>query len=314
MEKVSFAYVWREEQEVLFRLAQQVPRNGVIVEIGTALGGTAKIFHNAASQNGVRIYSIDMLDCKRAKNNLAGTDVSFVQKASVECSEIWKNQIKKPINLLYIDGDHTLGGVFEDFNGWLSLVEEKGVIAFHDYDPAERGGLAHFGVKICLDTLLAKGFLENPRQEYKILYGVKNCAAAKRLDWKDCLATFFATAERIELVKRHIFAKSIPEGLEILRTRSEPFTNVEACYCIDYALSRDFECLDAATNSFYEFRKWVELLSVLEHAYGRSRFPSYADGKPCPMNASELSRIVAAEQARISILSLVLKTLVDWTP
>lgn len=43
-----------------------------------------------------------------------------------------KNEIKE-IDILFIDGDHSRNGVFEDFNNYSSLVKNGGYIAFDDY-------------------------------------------------------------------------------------------------------------------------------------------------------------------------------------
>jgi cephalosporin hydroxylase len=43
-----------------------------------------------------------------------------------------KNEIKE-IDILFIDGDHSKNGVFEDFNNYSSLVKNGGYIAFDDY-------------------------------------------------------------------------------------------------------------------------------------------------------------------------------------
>jgi hypothetical protein len=314
MESVDFAFIWKEEQEILAQLATRVPKNGTIVEIGTAMGGTAMIFQRTVQNRGVKIYSIDTLECLRARENLKDTDVILIQRPSGEFAKIWKQAVNRSIDFLYIDGDHNFYSVWEDFNGWFPFVTPKGTVAFHDYDPIERGGVAHFGVKICLDTLTWKGLLDDIRHDYKILSGIKKNDVAALLDWKDCFQTFLKIAKQIDTTRGEIFRDSIPAGLEILRERSMPFTSVEACYSIDYALKKDFEHLDTHTGAFYDFRRWVEMLSILEHAHGTSLFPEHFKDILSPETPLELSKMVAHEQIRISILALILRTLVDWNP
>jgi hypothetical protein len=314
MEPVSFAFVWKEEQEILVNLATKVPENGTIVEIGTAMGGTAMIFHQAAQNKGVKIYTVDALDCSRARDNLKNTDVALVNLPSNEFAKIWENDIHKPIDLLYIDGDHNFSSVIDDFNTWFPLVAFKGIVTFHDYDPIERGGLAHLGVKICLDTLIAKDFLGSVRHDYKILSGTKEGNDKILLDWRDCFQTLLKIAERINEIRDEIFKDSITSGMEIIRTRSLLFNSVEACYCIEHALRHDFEYLDTQTRAFYDFRRWVEMLSVLDHANGNASFPKYCEDIMMPGSSLQLSQMIAHEQLRISILALILKTLVEWEP
>jgi hypothetical protein len=314
MDLVNFAFIWKEEQEILAQLATLVPENGTIVEIGTAMGGTAMIFQRTVQNRGVKIYSIDTLDCLRARENLKDTDVILIHRPSKEFANVWKTNVNRPIDLLYIDGDHNFNSVFEDFNEWFPLVTPGGTVAFHDYDPIERGGIAHFGVKICLDTLISKGLLVDVHHDYKILSGIKKNFDEVLLDWKDCFQTFLKTAEKINTTRREICRDSIPEALAMLRERSMPFDSLEACYCIDYALRNGFEHLDTHTCAFYDFRRWVEMLSVLEHAHGTSLFPEHSDDIPSPETSLILSKMIAHEQMRISILVLILRTLVDWNP
>jgi len=314
MEPISFAFVWKEEQEILANLAAKVPQNGTIVEIGTAMGGTAAIFHQALRNKGIKIYTVDALDCQRAKDNLKNTDVAIINLTSHEFAKIWRNDVRLPIDLLYIDGDHNFKGVFDDFNIWFPLVAFKGIVAFHDYDPRERGGLAHFGIQICIDTLIAADFLGSVRHDYKILSGSKEDNDKTLLDWRDCFQTLLKMAERINDIREKIFTDSIKAGIEIIRTRSLLFNSVEACYCIDHALMYDFEWLDKQTRSFYDFRRWVEMLAVLDHAYGNSLFPVHCKSISMPANSLMLSKMIAREQMRISILALILKTIVEWEP
>lgn len=314
MVPVNFAFVWKEEQEILSKLACQVPENGTIIEIGTAIGGTAMIFHQSVAKKGVKIYTVDALDCKRAKINLTDTDVEIITQPSHEFAKLWKNNLRKPIDMLYIDGDHNFYSIYTDFNEWFPLVAPDGIVAFHDYDPIERGGLVHFGVKICLDTLINKGLLCNAQHNYKILSGIKVRGCEAFLDWKDCYLVFLKIVERIITIREEIFKNGIHAGLEILRKRSLSFNSVEACYCIDYALKKDFEYLDSLTNAFYDFRRCTELLSVLEHANAITPFHENCMTFTFPETALQLSQLIAREQARVFILALILKTIVPWEP
>jgi len=314
METINFAFVWKEEQEVLARLAERVPENGTIVEIGTAMGGTSYIYHGTTAGKNVRIYTVDVLDCRRARENLKNTDVVLVRKSSSDFAKTWQNEIKIPIDFLYIDGDHNFSGIYEDFNNWYSLVSPHGIVVFHDYDPQKRGGIAHFAVKIFIDALLSKGFLENTRHEYKMFYGLKGKKKSGTVNFSDCFQTFLEIARGINVAIGAIFSGTIATGTGTLIERSMEFNSVQACYCLDYALKHDFEHVDSITHSFGEFRRWVEMLSVLEHSVGSSLYPcNYRDIR-YPDTHNELSRIIAHEQLRISILRMILKTIVRWDP
>jgi predicted O-methyltransferase YrrM len=47
---------------------------------------------------------------------------------------------RRPVDVLFIDGDHTYEGVRRDFEMYKSLVRDGGVIAFHDIVPPSAAG------------------------------------------------------------------------------------------------------------------------------------------------------------------------------
>jgi len=155
--------------------------------------------------------------------------------------------------------------------------------------------------------------LDNIKHEYKLLSGrVEN--EKKCLSVNDCFKTFLNIGKQIIALRTKIFADSIKSGIQIIKERKIDFDSVQACYCVDYALKKDFELLDIQTHSFHDFRKWVETSSILEHACGKLSFPDDVFRIPMPANVGELSQLIAKEQLRITILALILQTIVDWEP
>jgi hypothetical protein len=314
MQHVKFAQIWEEEQEHLARLASQVPEKGTIVEIGTAQGGTALIFNNVTADKKVKIFTVDINPSERAYKNLKNTNVEIIAKSSADFASIWRQKTDRKIDLLYIDGDHNFQYVFEDYNLWVQYLNTGGLVIFHDYDPIERGGLVHFGVRVCLDSIIKSKLLENPSHEYKLLFGrVKNPDKAQ-LKLSDCYSTFIEIGKQIIDIRDKIFSKSIKEGLETLKAHDIGFDSVQACYCIDYALKNNFEYLDVNTNNPNEFRRWTETLSIFEHAHGLSLFPDKTADIPAPSSPIAFSKYIAHEQTRLTILSQILKTFVEWSP
>ena len=61
--------------------------------------------------------------------------------------------------------------VYSDFNAWLPLVAPEAIVAFHDYDPIDRGGLRHLAVKVVLDAIIALNLLSDVSHEGRMLYG-----------------------------------------------------------------------------------------------------------------------------------------------
>ncbi len=57
----------------------------------------------------------------------------------------------RPIELLFIDGDHTLEGVRRDLELYAPLLADDGLVAFHDIVPGQHasvGGVPQFWVEL----------------------------------------------------------------------------------------------------------------------------------------------------------------------
>jgi len=109
-------------------------RAKVIVEIGTFRGYTAVCMGLSAKRWGGKVYTIESNPDKAPQkiiNNMLGkkSNVILIEKC---CEEIKEEDIERPIDLLFIDGDHTYEGTkraFEKFYWWL---RPGGLIVIHD--------------------------------------------------------------------------------------------------------------------------------------------------------------------------------------
>ena len=118
----------------------------VILEIGTAKGGTLFLFSRIASKD-AKIISLDLpkgefgggysiFKIPLYKSFVRGRQkISLVRKDSHKLKTL--NQIRdilsgEKVDLLFIDGDHTYEGVKKDFEMYGPLVKNKGLIVFHD--------------------------------------------------------------------------------------------------------------------------------------------------------------------------------------
>lgn len=161
MGKIPFSQLWIEEEEYLFNTAKKLNNGTLIVEIGTAQGGSSLIFAKGAKGKDIEIYSYDISPSEEAYEYLKGTGVKIISQSSVEGAENWGRAHKKNIDLLFIDGSHTLLSVINDFKYWAPFLSSKSQIIFHDYDPVERGGYPHLGVKVAVGTIINTGVFEN---------------------------------------------------------------------------------------------------------------------------------------------------------
>jgi predicted O-methyltransferase YrrM len=115
------------------------------VEIGSARGKSACYIGIALAENGSgRLYAIDphrptkwndaeSVDTfKIIQANLAALGLServtIVRATSEEASRDWRH----PIDLLFIDGDHSYEGVRHDWDLFVPYVKPFGIVVFHD--------------------------------------------------------------------------------------------------------------------------------------------------------------------------------------
>lgn len=158
--KVVFANQKKEEVTAFLKVLQHEPPRRVL-EIGTACGGTLLLLARAATEDAT-IISLDLpggmfgggypeykmplyrsFASSKQDLHLLRAD-SHDERSSIRVREILQDH---PLDLLFIDGDHSYEGVKADFAMYCSLVRNEGIIAFHDIVPGDLsrvGGVHRF--------------------------------------------------------------------------------------------------------------------------------------------------------------------------
>jgi len=144
-----------------------------VMEIGTASGATLLAWCRIATKT---VISVDLPGGIHGggyphqrqplyKLFTAGRDVRLhlLQKNS-QVSET-RNEVEnilagEKLDILYIDGDHTLRGVTADFDLWHSLVRPGGFIVFHDIVKHKRNA------EVEVDVLWNRLKKDHPHQEF----------------------------------------------------------------------------------------------------------------------------------------------------
>lgn len=144
------------EQAWLLDLAAAVPENGLIVEIGGEFGMSASLFCQAAPES-VEIITIDLfpgdlLDLHRA--NLAEAGFGGRSEPVASDSKTYKLAKKTKIDLLFVDGDHSTGGVQADIVRFTPHIPVGGLVVFHDAAPPTNRlpHWSHFDVQRAIDA------------------------------------------------------------------------------------------------------------------------------------------------------------------
>lgn len=133
-----FTIQLREEILALARTVAAV-RPKVILEIGTAFGGTLFIWSQLASE---LVISCDIMD-KSVQSEFYRRFPPPGSRCAVELltgdshTPEFKKRVAgllggRKVDFLFIDGDHTEAGVTADYQDYRELVRPGGIIAFHD--------------------------------------------------------------------------------------------------------------------------------------------------------------------------------------
>ena len=123
------------------RLAQAVQaiQPKIILEIGTASGGTTLIWSHIASE---RVITCDLKDMTYQSPLFTrfpppGSDCRVTLLSGDTHNPQFKDRVARELNgaqvdFLFIDGDHTEAGVTADYLDYKEFVRPGGLIAFHD--------------------------------------------------------------------------------------------------------------------------------------------------------------------------------------
>jgi len=138
------AQVRSEIQQALEVIEIDQPK--VVVEIGTAGGGNFFLLSRAAHSDG-HLVSVDLPLGRWGDGYQAwkvpifrrllvkGQRSHFIRANSHDSATV--DEVKrvlqgKPVDVLFIDGDHSYEGVKEDFDRYSKLVRRGGLVFFHD--------------------------------------------------------------------------------------------------------------------------------------------------------------------------------------
>jgi predicted O-methyltransferase YrrM len=134
----------QRETEILPMLRMVAEREArTIVELGTGEGGTTLLFSNALPSVslvvGVSLFVTNRVRLSEFHRETVSLHLIDGSCYAAETISTVKSVLGgRPIDLLFIDGDHTLAGALLDFRSYRGLVAPGGLIAFHDIVPDQR--------------------------------------------------------------------------------------------------------------------------------------------------------------------------------
>jgi predicted O-methyltransferase YrrM len=213
-------WLWKEEGEILYKLAQLNKNLGVIVELGSYKGkSTICLAQGSKRVNGGKVYALDnfigdsYIGIK--KTSFYNQFLSSIEKYSLkeyvesirgdfsEAAKSWD----KPIRLLFIDGSHNYEDVKRDFENWEPKVAPGGIIVFHD-------ALVWPGVSKFVRQVISSGEFSNIKA-IETYAGIVHLTKPK--DGKKMAIN--ATKKSILEFNRLLKAKNIKRGLLTIREK-----------------------------------------------------------------------------------------------
>lgn len=139
----------KEEIACLFEIVKAL-EPATVCEIGAAGCGTTFLFARAAAANSL-VISLDMEleEARRHASSLFAREGQTVVCLKADSHrpetvrEVEGLLAGRPLDFLFIDGDHSYEGVGIDFEMYAPLVRPGGLIAFHDIVPLREGDVWH---------------------------------------------------------------------------------------------------------------------------------------------------------------------------
>ncbi len=114
----------QQKKSELINLCKLFPKGKDLsmIELGSYSGGTLRVWKHFFN----KIIAVDL----EHKNQLQGVD--YLTGDTIDCYNQLGDYLSDKVDFLFIDADHTYGGVKQDFEIYEPLVKKGGIIAFHD--------------------------------------------------------------------------------------------------------------------------------------------------------------------------------------
>jgi predicted O-methyltransferase YrrM len=140
--KTIHTHMTTRELHALYDLATAVGRSGKVLEIGSYLGASSCYVAAALSLLDGHLYCVDtwenqtMPDGKRDTfrefERNTGAVAAFITPVRKRSDEIVASDFAQPLDLIFIDADHSYSSVRGDYERVRNWVIDGGILAFHD--------------------------------------------------------------------------------------------------------------------------------------------------------------------------------------
>lgn len=136
------SYTMPGELVVLFELAAALPNGATALEIGSHLGRSTCFLGAALQRKCGRLYCVDTWQndtmpegsrdtFEEFRHNIGGLS-SLIVPIRKRSDQLASVDVPFPVQLAFIDGDHSFEAVRSDFQRVIPLIPPDGVVVFHD--------------------------------------------------------------------------------------------------------------------------------------------------------------------------------------
>ena len=143
----AFGYLFIEEVHALKELAQSLPANPVVVNLGAGSGTNSLAIKE--SRKDLYLYCIDIQledsplgglfgerKVLQDASYIAGDDFTQIHGDSKAIGKIWQS-VSPQVDMIFVDADHSYNGCKGDILAWLPNIKPGGIIAVHDFGKRE---------------------------------------------------------------------------------------------------------------------------------------------------------------------------------
>lgn len=124
-------------------LARHAAGKRRLVEIGVWHGVTTKVLRHRMAADGILLgidpylkgrlgFSAQRVIARREVARIPNGKVEWHRLTGVEAARVYAANDGPPVDLVFIDGDHSYEGLRGDWEAWNPLVAPGGIIALHD--------------------------------------------------------------------------------------------------------------------------------------------------------------------------------------
>lgn len=138
-DRLTRTHFWPQSIAFLRWLSATLPPDAVLVNIGAYMeSSTISVLHDRPD---MYAFSIDTEACQVGLDNLAHFGVADRVVRVLGKSQDVGRHWRWPVDMLYIDGDHSYEACRADVDVWLPWLKSGGIVAFHDYGTRHTPGV-----------------------------------------------------------------------------------------------------------------------------------------------------------------------------